>query len=90
MGPCKKRSRPAAHLVASQIPREERSTPNEDTLILQRQPLVAQVNHSETTPEVSNQPIHLPASCTRPDQLPTLVTQPDQHLSPSTVINSGA
>ncbi|CAL5441710.1 unnamed protein product [Camellia sinensis] len=90
MGPGKKTNRCAARLIASQTPREKRSTVDEDTLTLPRRPVAAQVNHSESTPEVSTQPIHLPALHTRPDQLPTSATQPDHLSSPCTVTNSGA
>ncbi|CAL5428747.1 unnamed protein product [Camellia sinensis] len=90
MGPSKKTNRCAARLIASQTPREKRSTVDEDTLTLPRRPVAAQVNHSESTPEVSTQPIHLPALHTRPDQLPTSATQPDHLSSPCTVTNSGA
>ncbi|THG17860.1 hypothetical protein TEA_027585 [Camellia sinensis var. sinensis] len=53
MGPGKKTNRSAARLIASQIPREERSTLDEDTLTLPRRPLPAQVNHSESTPKAT-------------------------------------
>lgn len=89
MGPGRKTNRCAARLIASQTPREKRSTVDEDTLTLPRRPVAAQVNHSESTPEVSTQPIHLPALHTRPDQLPTSATQPNHLSSPCTVTNSG-
>ncbi|CAL5326221.1 unnamed protein product [Camellia sinensis] len=90
MGPSKKTNRCAAHLIASQTPREKKSILDEDTLTLPRRPVAAQVNHSESTPEVLTQPIHLPALYTRPDQLPTFATQPDHLSSPCIVTNSGA
>ncbi|CAL5387418.1 unnamed protein product [Camellia sinensis] len=90
MGPGKKTNRCAARLIASQTPREKRSTVDEDTPTLPRRPVAVQVNHSASTPEVSTQPIHLPALHTRPDQLPTSATQPDHLSSPCTVTNSGA
>ncbi|CAL5411053.1 unnamed protein product [Camellia sinensis] len=89
MGPGRKTNRCAARLIASQTPREKRSTVDEDTLTLPRRPVAAQVNHSESTPEVSTQPIHLPALHTRPDQLPTSATQPNHLSSPCTMTNSG-
>ncbi|CAL5349506.1 unnamed protein product [Camellia sinensis] len=90
MGPGRKTNRCAARLIASQIPREKRTTVDEDTLTLPRRPVTAQVNHLESTPEVSTQPIHLPALHTRPDQLPTSATQPNHLSSPCIVTNSGA
>ncbi|CAL5416244.1 unnamed protein product [Camellia sinensis] len=90
MGPGRKTNRCAARLIASQTPREKRSTVDEDTLTLPRRLVTAQVNHSESTPKVSTQPIHLPALHTRPDQLSTSATQPDHLSSPCTVTNSGA
>lgn len=53
MGPGKKTNRCAARLIASQTPREKRSTVDEDILTLPRRPVATQVNHSESTPEVS-------------------------------------
>ncbi|CAL5424333.1 unnamed protein product [Camellia sinensis] len=89
MGLGKKTNRFVAHLIASQTPRKKRSTVDEDTLTLLRRPVAAQANHSESTPEVLTQPIHLPALHTRPDQLPTSATQPDHLSSLCTVTNSG-
>ena len=89
MGPGRKTNRCAARLIASQTPRDKRSTGDEDTLTFPRRRLAAQVNHSENTPEASTQPIHLRALYTRPDQLPTLATQHDHLLSPCTITNSG-
>ncbi|XP_028072308.1 uncharacterized protein LOC114274546 [Camellia sinensis] len=90
MGLGRKTNRCAARLIALQTLREKRSIVDEDTLTLPRRPVTAQVNHSESTPEVSTQPIHLPALHTRPDQLPTSATQPNHLSSPCIVTNSGA